>query len=139
MRITERQFDDMVVLDLHGPLAGPKAAGMLESAVRRHGLGSGVRGIVADFSGVPSVDLAGLAALVDAHLAQREAGGSFKLASVTTRIHDLVVITRLLTVFDTYDSVEEAVGGAIPAYAGVKPPRLPLLSLGTINRVFRRA
>jgi anti-sigma B factor antagonist len=138
MRITERPFDDVIVLDLHGPIAGPKAAGMLEAAVRRH-CRSGVRSVVADLSSVPSVDLAGLGALVDAHLALREAGGCFKLASVTKRIHDLVVITRLLTVFDTYDSVEEAVGGAIPAYAGVKSQRLSLLSLGTINRVFRRA
>jgi anti-sigma B factor antagonist len=138
MRITERQFEDVVVLDLHGPIAGPKAAGMLDSAVRRL-CRDGVRCVVADFTRVPSVDLAGLGALVDAHLALREASGVFKLASVTKRIHDLVVITRLLTVFDTYDSVEEAVGEATPAYADVKSPRLSLLSLGTIHRLLRRA
>ena len=53
------------------------------------------------------------------------------------KIDDLIVITRLLTIFDTYDSVEEAVGEASPAYAGVQSPRLPLLSLGTIHRILR--
>jgi anti-sigma B factor antagonist len=138
MRIAERQFEDVVILDLHGPIAGATAAGMLESAVRRLCRG-GVRCVVADFSRVPSVDLAGLGALVDSHLALREASGVFKLASVTKRIDDLIVITRLLTVFDTYESVEEAVGAAPPAYAGMKSPRLSLQSLGMIYRLLRRA
>jgi anti-sigma B factor antagonist len=138
MRITERQFGDVVVLDLRGPIAGQKAVGMLESAVRRHCRGR-VRTVVANLGGVPAVDLAGLGALVDAHLALRQASGMFKLACVTKRIHDLVVITRLLTVFDTFDTVEEAVGEATPAYAGVKSPRLSLMSLGTIHRFLRRA
>jgi anti-sigma B factor antagonist len=136
MRITERQCGDALVLDLHGPIAGRKAAGMLETAVRRH-CGDGVRSVVADLSGVPAVDLAGLGALLDAHLALRQASGVFKLACITKRIDDLIVITRLLTIFDTYDSVEEAVGGASPAYAGVQSPRFPLLSLGTIHRILR--
>ena len=138
MRLTERQFGDAVVLDFHGPIAGPKAVGMLESAVRRH-CGAGVRDVVANLGGVPSVDLVGLGALVDAHLALRQAGGVFKLASVTKRLHDLVVITRLLTIFDTYDSVEEAVGGAAPSYAGATSPQLSLMWLGTIHRFLRRA
>jgi anti-sigma B factor antagonist len=136
MRITERQCGDAVVLDLHGPIAGPKAAGMLEAAVRRH-CGNGVRSVVADLSGVSAVDLVGLGALVDAHLAVRQAGGAFKLACITKRLDDLIVITRLLTIFDTYDSVEEAVGGTSPVYAGVQPPRFPLLSLGTVHRILR--
>ena len=136
MRITERQCGDAVVLGLHGSIAGPKAAGRLDAAVRRH-CQNGGRSIVADLSGVPAVDLAGLGALLDADLAVRQASGAFKLACITKRIDDLVVITRLLTVFDTYDSVEEAVGAASPAYAGVQSPRLPLLSLGTIHRILR--
>jgi anti-sigma B factor antagonist len=138
MRITERQCGDAVVLDLHGPIAGPKAAAMLEAAVRRH-CGDGVRSVVADLSGVPAVDLAGLGALLDAHMAVRRASGAFKLACITKRIDDLIVITRLLTIFETYDSVEEAVGGAFPVYAGVQSPRFPLLSLGTIHRILRGA
>lgn len=137
MRITEGHFGDVVVLNLHGPIAGMKAVGMLESAVRRH-CRDGVRHVVANLGGVPSVDLRGLGALVDAHRALRQARGVFTLACITKRLHDLVVITRLLTVFDTCDSVAEAVGSAIPASAGVKSPRPSLMSLGNINRFLRR-
>ena len=70
MRITERQFGDVVVLDLHGPIAGPEAAGMLESAVRRNCRES-VSTVVANLGGVRSVDIGGLGALVDAHTALR--------------------------------------------------------------------
>jgi hypothetical protein len=69
----------------------------------------------------------------------QQANGTFKLACITKRIHDLVVITRLLTVFDTYDSVEEAVGGPVPAYAGVEAPRPSLMSLGMAQRFLHRA
>jgi anti-sigma B factor antagonist len=138
MRINERQFGDVVVLDLHGPIAGAKAVAMVESTVRRLSR-EGIRHVVACLADVPHVDLGGLGALVDAHRYVRQANGTFKLARVTKRIHDLIVITRLLTVFDTYDSVEEAVGGPVPAYAGVEAPQPSPLSLGMVQRSLRRA
>ncbi|MGH9140924.1 MAG: STAS domain-containing protein [Vicinamibacterales bacterium] len=116
MRITERQFGDVVVLDLHGAIAGYKAAGELECAVRRHCRNS-IGAVVANLGGVRSVDVSGLAALFEAQTTLRRDGGNFKLAGITTRIHDLIVITRLLTMFDAYDSVEEALGRAMPMAA----------------------
>lgn len=62
----------------------------------------------------------------------------FKVACITKRIHDLVVITRLLTIFETYDSVEEAVGEATAAYAGLNFSERSLTSLGTIDRFLGR-
>ena len=138
MRITERQIGNVMVLDLRGAFAGPKAAEMLGSVVRRH-CRDGSRHIVANLGGVPSVDLAGLGALVDAYSAMREAKGILALAGVTKRIHDLLVITRLLTVFDTYDSIEEVVGEAAPANAAAKAPEPSTASLGMIQRFLRRA
>jgi hypothetical protein len=76
---------------------------------------------------------------VEAHRAARQANGTFKLACITKRIHDLVVITRLLTVFDTYNSVEEAVGGPVPGYVGVNSSQPSLVSLGMVQRFLRRA
>ena len=109
MRIRERQFGDVIVLDLHGPIAGAKSVETVDSTVRRL-CRQGVPNVVASLADVPHVDLGGLGALVHGHMALRQARGSFKLACITNRIRDLAVITRLLTVFDTYDSVEEAVG-----------------------------
>ena len=115
MRITERHVGEVVVLDLVGPLAGWKAAGLVKETVRRHGQ-AGRHTVVANLARVRSVDLAGLGALVDGYSTMRQGGGEMRLASLTKRIHDLVVITRLLTVFNTFDSVEQAIEGATPAY-----------------------
>jgi anti-sigma B factor antagonist len=139
MRIGQRQFGDVVVLDLVGPLAGWKAAGAVEDTVRRHGR-AGTRTVVANMARVQSVDLAGLGALVEAYSTMREGGGEMRLASLTKRIHDLVVITRLLTVFNTFDSVEEAVQGQSPALSDTaEPAQVSSMSLGMIHRFLRRA
>ncbi len=139
MKISERQFGDALVLDLAGPLAGGKAAALINSAVRRHGQ-AGQRLVVANLGKVPSVDLAGLGALVEAYRTMRAAGGVLRLAAITKRIHDLVVITRLLTVFDTYDSVEEAVGRPAPVSSDLaETAQLSLMSLGKIRRFLHRA
>lgn len=138
MRISERQVGEVVVLDLVGPLTGWKAASAVEETVRRHGR-AGTHTVVANLARVRSMDLAGLGALVDGYSAMREAGGEMRLASLTRRIHDLVVITRLLTVFDTFDSVEQAIGGPIPPSSAVPVPAQRGLSLGLIQRFLRHA
>jgi len=137
MKITERQFGDVIVMDLRGAIAGRRAADMIATAVRRH-TREGVRRIVANLAGVSAVDLVGLGALVDAYMEARQASAALALACVTKRIHDLVVITRLLTIFDTYDSVEEALGGATTMETGAKPAPISLMSLGMIQRFLRR-
>src|SRR5262245_20304083 len=137
MRMTERQFGDVVVLDMNGPITGPKAAAMLESAVRRL-CRKGARRVIADLGDVRSVDLAGRGALVDAHIALRQADGVFGLACVTNGIRDLVVITRLLTVFETYESVEDAVVTTATS-TGTKSPAVSALRLGSTDRLLRGA
>jgi anti-sigma B factor antagonist len=138
MRITERQLGEVAVIDLRGALAGPKAVEMFDAAVRRR-CRDGTRKVVANLGEVPSVDLAGLGALVDAYMALRQTGATLTLACVTKRIHDLVVITRLVTIFDTFDSVDDAAGGMAAAADRAKAPELPLPSLGVIHRFLRRA
>jgi anti-sigma B factor antagonist len=117
MRISERRIGDVAVLDLASSLTGWTAARAMEEAVRRHRQ-AGTRTVVANFRQVSSVDLAGLAALVNGYSAMREAGGEMRIAGLN-RIHDLVVMTRLLTVFDTFESVERAIEGPIPACSAV--------------------
>ena len=138
MRISERPFGNAVVLDFQGALKGRGAAEALDATVQRL-CSDGVRDVVGNLGGVPSVDLAGLGALVDAHIALRQANGVFKLACIARSIHDLVVITRLLTVFEAYDSVEEAAGYMAPARAARGGPEVSLASLRAINRFLRRA
>ena len=139
MNISERQFEHTVVLDVTGPIAGHQAAELIDATVRRHAK-AGTRVLVANLGRVPLVDLAGLGALVDAYITMRQASGAFRLACVTKRIHDLVVITRLVTVIDTFDSIAEAIGGTIPANRGIRQgARLSTTSLAPIQRFLRRA
>ena len=135
MTIQERQMGSAVVLDLTGPLVGPRAVGLLEAALRKLA-GRGL--VVANLARVPSIDLGGMGALVEAFRTLRATGGVLRLAALTRRIHDLVVITRLLTVFDTYESVEDAAGmeRALKLRA---EPAISTLSLGRIRRFLHRA
>ena len=134
MRISERQVGDVVVLDLVGPLYGWQGAGVVEEAVRRHGR-AGAHTVVVNLERVRSMDCGGLGALVDGYNAMREAGGEMRLAAVSGRISQLLVITRLVTVFDTFDSVEQAVEGPMPAYAGAgKAAPEAAMSIGMVHR-----
>src|SRR3954464_10198411 len=93
MRINERQFGDVAVLDLAGPLTGGKAAAAMDAAIRRYSR-AGKRIAVANLGNVPTVDLAGLGALVDGFRTMRAAGGVLRLAHPTERVLDPPRITR---------------------------------------------
>ena len=107
MTLRERRIGLVTVLDLSGPITGRGAAEQVDAALRHH-LIAGSRMLVANLDEVPAIDLDGLNALVEGYRAVRHAGGVLTLAGVTKRLHDLVILTRLLTVFDTYDTVDEA-------------------------------
>lgn len=137
MTIRKRQIGRIVVLDLQGAIAGRDSADALVTAVKRL-TRSGTRTVIANLAGVASIDLSGLGALLDASQALRAVDGSLTLTAVTRRINDFLVITRLLTVFETYDTVKDAVS----AIAGVGRGQEDVTSaatLGTITRFLRRA
>ena len=138
MRIAERWLGDTIVLDVHGPLNGPEGTERLGAAVRRLA-SAGRLHLVVNLEDVPLIDAAGLGALADAYLVVTRHGGTFKLAHLTKRLHDLIVITRLVTVFDIVDSVEDAVcsGSGVtpnPLKAGSAVAQLSQAPLGSIQR-----
>jgi anti-sigma B factor antagonist len=137
MTIKERQIGLVVVLDLQGPLAGRDSAEAVLTAVKRCAR-QGARAVVANLAGVASIDLSGLGALLDASQAMRSADGSLTLTGVTRRINDLLVITRLLTVFDTYDTVEDA-AAAITGITRQPEEVTSAATLGSVTRFLRRA
>jgi anti-sigma B factor antagonist len=65
--------------------------------------------IVLNLSGVNYIDSGGLGTLVALYTTARNAGGAIKLAALTQRVGDLLQVTKLLTVFEVFDTVEEAV------------------------------
>ena len=64
--------------------------------------------LILNLEGVPYVDSAGLGEIVRTYTTVSRQGGNLKLLNLTKRITDLLMITKLLTVFDTYDSEQEA-------------------------------
>ena len=68
----------------------------------------GRKKLILNLEGVPYVDSAGLGEIVRTYTTVSRQGGNLKLLNLTKRITDLLMITKLLTVFDTYDSEQEA-------------------------------
>jgi anti-sigma B factor antagonist len=77
--------------------------------------------IVLDFGGVTHIDSTGLGVLVGLHASARNAGGGIKLANLNPRLQDLLGITRLLTIFEIFDSAEDAAGSFNPLAGQVTP------------------
>ena len=143
MTVTERPLRDAIVLELHGVLTGPAATRLLDAAVRRVS-GGGRQRLVVNLGDVPSIDAAGLGALVTAYGVVRRNGGSLRLAHVGSRVHTLLVVCRLATIFEMFDSVEEAVSNGReaspdPSTTGSAASQLSETSLDVIQRFLRRA
>ena len=71
-------------------------------------LNQGRKDVLLNLAQVSYVDSAGLGAIVSAYTTMTREGGSLKLANVTKKLQDLLSITKLLTVFETFDSEDEA-------------------------------
>ena len=143
MTITERRLEGQTVLELHGSLTGPAATELLDATVRRVTRADPQR-LVLHLGGVPSIDAAGLGALVAAYGVVRRNGGTLRLAYVPRRVHALLVVCRLITVFETFDSVEAAVAdgsgaGSDSSMTSSPAPQWSPTSLDVVERFLRRA
>ncbi|GBC78694.1 Putative anti-sigma factor antagonist [bacterium HR08] len=107
MTITERRHNDVVILDIEGKILLGEGDVQLREAIRRL-LQSGVRKILLNLANVPYMDSAGLGELVRAYTTVRREGGELKLLNLTARIQDLLTITKLISVFESFDSEEAA-------------------------------
>jgi anti-sigma B factor antagonist len=105
MKIVERQVGGVTVLDLQGALRSGESDDQLRDAVSRL-LASGKRKILVNLAAVPYMDSAGLGEVVRCYATVSRTGGVMKLVNLTAKIRDLLTITKLLTVFETYDAEE---------------------------------
>ena len=108
MKIVERQVDDVVILDLHGKILIGEGDDALREAVTNQA-DSGKTKILLNLAEVPYVDSAGLGEIVRTYTTVSRKGGKLKLLNLTKKIEDLLSITKLLTVFETYESEDEAI------------------------------
>jgi anti-sigma B factor antagonist len=108
MNIEQRTVGDVVVLSIIGDSAANGAGASQLADTVRSVLEDGHTRLLLDLGQVRYVDSGGLGELVHALSAARNRGGALKLLNVTKRLNDLLVLTRLLTVFDCFDQEAEA-------------------------------
>jgi len=108
MALQEVMHGDVAVLELKGKLMGGPETSEIHEKVKEL-IGQGAKKVVADVDKVSWMNSTGLGALIGAMSSLRNAGGDLKLARITENVENLFVITKLVTIFDTFDTVEEAV------------------------------
>ena len=108
MQIEERVVGDVVMLDLKGKITLGEGDELLKDKVNSL-VNQGQKKIVLNLADVPYIDSAGLGEIVRTYTTVSRQGGNLKLLNLTKRITDLLSITKLLTVFETYDSENDAV------------------------------
>jgi anti-sigma B factor antagonist len=108
MKIVERQVGDVIILDLHGKILIGEGDDALRDAVIKL-VEAGKKKILLNLADVPYVDSAGLGEIVRCYTTVSRKGGKLKLINLTKKIQDLLSITKLLTVFETYDSEADGV------------------------------
>jgi anti-sigma B factor antagonist len=108
MHIDEKITGDVAIVKVTGDITLNQGGDVLLKDKIQSLLQQGQRKIVLDLGGVSYVDSAGLGQLVQIHATARNKGGRLLLVNVTKRLKDLLVVTKLVTVFDSYDSEAEA-------------------------------
>ena len=124
MQLEQRIAGDVVIIKVTGDITLNKGGDVLLKDKVQSLLQQSHKKLLIDLSGVSYVDSAGLGELVQAYATTKNRGGALKLLSVTKRLKDLLVITRLLTVFDTYDdeaTALESFGAASNTQSPLEP------------------
>jgi anti-sigma B factor antagonist len=106
MQIDERSVGDVKVLDVTGKITQGDA--LFRDKIHSM-INQGHKKILVNMGGVTYVDSAGLGELVGAYTTVKRAGGTLKLQGVTGKINELLTITKLLTVFETFDKEQDAI------------------------------
>ena len=108
LAVTHRQNKDVIILDLAGTIrAGDDITNLRE--VLRTVAGKGEKKIIVNLAEVTHIDSSGLGELVSGYVSLQKGDGELKLLHLTERVSELMMITKLLTVFDVHEDEEEAV------------------------------
>ena len=105
--IKQRQAGDVTILDLDGEVRIGDSSTALRSAIRNLVAG-GNQKLLLNLKGVRYIDSSGIGELIANYTTVGRGGGQLKLLNLTEKVQDLLVITKLLTVFDAYDEEAEA-------------------------------
>ena len=110
--INERRVEDVTILDLKGKERIRGATLALHESIRCLA-GEGKIQVLLDLAWVKHIDSGGLGELVASHITLDKKGGALKLIHMTESVHELLAITKLLTVFDVYDDEPKALASFV--------------------------
>ena len=109
MTIDTRSVNGVTILDVHGKVTIGEGSREVREKIREL-LENGNKDILMNLGDVSYVDSAGIGELVSSYTTVTNQGGQFKLLNLTKKIRELLAITKLLTVFDSFDDETAAVG-----------------------------
>jgi anti-sigma B factor antagonist len=125
LNINDRQVGNVTVLDMDGNLRIGEGSDVLHKTIRRL-LDTGQNQILLNLAHVAYIDSSGLGELVAAHVALGKNGGQIKLLHLTRRVRELMMITKLLTVFDAYETESAALASFKTTDLELEEPALVL-------------
>ena len=108
MKVATRQVDGVTILDLSGRITLGEGSVTLRDAVHDV-LAKGSKKILLNLDDISYIDSSGIGELVSGFTSVRNAGGELKLLNLTKKVHDLLQITKLYTVFDIWDNEASAI------------------------------
>lgn len=107
LNINDRQVGNVTVLDIDGNLRLGEGSAVLQTSIRRL-LKEGQNQILLNLAHVTYIDSSGLGELVAGYVAVGKSGGQIKLLHLTSRVQELMTLTKLLTVFEVYEDESSA-------------------------------
>jgi anti-sigma B factor antagonist len=108
MNLNIRESSGVTVIDITGRLTLGDVPTILKDEIRRL-IDEGKSSLLLNLAGLTYLDSSGMGLLVGAYAAASRAGGQLKLSNLTTRVKDLLLVTKLYTVFEVYDDEAAAI------------------------------
>jgi anti-sigma B factor antagonist len=108
MKANTRQVNGVAIVDLSGRMTQDEGSQVLRATIKQLA-SQGQKHVLLNLSEVPFIDSSGIGELVSAFTVMRDLGGELKLLNLSRKVHDLLQITKLYTVFDIRDDEATAV------------------------------
>ncbi len=108
MKVKTKEQYNAVILELKGNVMGGPEAEKFGQQLHQF-LDAGKRNVIVDLAGVKFMNSSGLGMLISGYTTMKNGGGTLKLANATEKINSLLIITKLISIFEHYDSVDDAV------------------------------
>jgi anti-sigma B factor antagonist len=107
MKIEKRKKDDVVILDLKGKILIGEGIDVLRDSIN-NSINEKETKVLLNFAEVPYLDSTGLGEVVRSYTSIKKAGGVVKIVNLTNKVRDLLSVTKLITVFETFENEDKA-------------------------------